>query len=99
MKTTHLLSINGLHHVSLRVRGMDKSLSFYLDVLGFLPKTTFLLDGLRVACSKHVTTSTSELVETNQPMEPVGESEVFRHLALRTDHLEKSLQAAVNVSL
>ena len=29
-----------------------------------------------------------ELVETKQPMLPVGESEVFWHLALRTDHLE-----------
>ena len=31
-----------------------------------------------------------------QPMQSVGESEVFWHLALRTDHLEKSLEAAVN---
>src|SRR4029077_7297093 len=32
----------------------------------------------------------------NQPMPAVGESEVFWHLALRTDHLEKSLDAATN---
>ena len=31
-----------------------------------------------------------------QPVQPVGESEAFWHLALRTDHLEKSLEAAVN---
>ena len=37
-----------------------------------------------------------ELVEMKQSMEPVGESEVFWHLALRTDHLEKSLEAAIN---
>jgi hypothetical protein len=37
-----------------------------------------------------------ELVEMKQSTEPVGESEVFWHLALRTDHLEKSLEAAIN---
>jgi len=37
-----------------------------------------------------------ELVEMKQPVQPVGESEVFWHVALRTDHLEKSLEAAVN---
>jgi glyoxylase I family protein len=31
-----------------------------------------------------------------QAMERVGECEVFWHLALRTDHLEKSLEAAIN---
>jgi hypothetical protein len=31
-----------------------------------------------------------------QPMQSVGESEVFWYLALRTDHLEKSLRAAIN---
>ena len=96
MKTTHLLSINGLHHVSLRVRGIDKSLSFYLDVLGFLPKTAFLLDGLRFAMFETRNNIYIELVEMNQPMHAVGESEVFWHLALRTDHLEKSLDAATN---
>jgi catechol 2,3-dioxygenase-like lactoylglutathione lyase family enzyme len=31
-----------------------------------------------------------------QPMQPVGETEVFWHLALGTDHLEKLQEAAVN---
>ncbi len=38
-----------MHHVSLRVRDMERSLAFYRDILGFAPKTSFVLDGLRLA--------------------------------------------------
>ncbi len=41
MNTKHPLSINGMHHVSLRVRDMEQSLAFYRDILGFSPKTEF----------------------------------------------------------
>ena len=37
-----------------------------------------------------------ELVEMKQAMQAVGESEMFWHLALRTDDLKKSLEAAIN---
>ena len=33
-----------MHHVSLRVRDMERSLAFYRDILGFAPKTSFVLD-------------------------------------------------------
>ena len=92
----HPLSINGMHHVSLRVRDMERSLAFYRDILGFIPKTSFLLDGLRFAMLETGNDVYIELVEMKQPMQSVGESEVFWHLALCTDHLEKSLEAAVN---
>jgi len=36
-----------------------------------------------------------EVVEMKQAVQPVGDIEVFWHLALRTDHLEKSLEAAI----
>ena len=49
MKTKHPLSLNGMHHVSLRVRDMERSLRFYSDILGFSRKTDFVLDGLRFA--------------------------------------------------
>jgi catechol 2,3-dioxygenase-like lactoylglutathione lyase family enzyme len=45
----HPLGINGMHHVSLRVRDMKRSLAFYRDILDFSAKTSFLLDGLRFA--------------------------------------------------
>ena len=47
IRTWHPLAINGVHHVSRRVRDVERSLAFYQDVLGFSPKTSFLLDGLR----------------------------------------------------
>jgi catechol 2,3-dioxygenase-like lactoylglutathione lyase family enzyme len=96
VKTKHPLSINGMHHVTLRVRDMDRSLAFYRDILGYRPKTSFVLDGLRFAMLETGNNVYIELVEMKHPMQPVGESEVFWHLALRTDHLEKSLEAAVN---
>ncbi len=95
MNTKHPLSINGMHHVSLRVRDMEQSLAFYRDILGFSPKTEFLLDGLRFAMLETGNSVYIELVEMKQPVQPVGDSEVFWHLALRTDHLEKSLEAAI----
>ncbi len=49
MKNKQPLALTGLHHITLRVPDMDKSLAFYRDVLGFSPKTSFLLDGLRFA--------------------------------------------------
>ncbi|MGH7489990.1 MAG: hypothetical protein ACREMY_30945 [bacterium] len=45
-KKKHPLALNGMHHLSLRVR---RSLAFYRDILGFSAKTSFLLDGLRFA--------------------------------------------------
>jgi catechol 2,3-dioxygenase-like lactoylglutathione lyase family enzyme len=89
MKTTHLLSINGLHHVSLRVRGMDKSLSFYLDVRGFLPKTAFLLDGLRFAMFETRNNIYIELVEMNQRCTRLERAKCSGIWRCRTDHLEK----------
>jgi len=96
MKTKHPLSLNGMHHISLRVHDMERSLAFYRDILGFSAKTSFLLDGLRFAILETGNDVYIELVEMKQPMQPVGETEVFWHLALRTDHLEKSLEAAVS---
>jgi glyoxylase I family protein len=95
VKTKHPLSINGMHHVTLRVGDMDRSLAFYRDILGYRPKTSFVLDGLRFAMLETGNDVYIELVEMKQPMQPVGENEVFWHLALRTDDLEKSLDAAV----
>ena len=55
-----------------------------------------MLDGLRFAMLETGNEVYIELVEMKLPMQPVGDSEVFWHLALRTAHLEKSLDAAIN---
>jgi len=87
----HPLSLNGMHHVSLRVRDMERSLAFYCDILGFIPKTSFLLDGLRFAMLETGNDVYIELVEMKQPMQPVGETEVFWHLALGTDRSSREI--------
>ena len=69
----HPLAINGMHHVSLRVHDMERSLAFYRDILGFYPKTSFLLDGLRFAMLETGNDVYIELVEMKQPMQSVGE--------------------------
>ena len=51
---------------------------------------------LPLLCTVVLPPNEPEGVEIKQPMQPVGESEVFWHLALRTDLLEKSLEAAIN---
>jgi catechol-2,3-dioxygenase len=44
MKRKHPLAINGMRHVSRRVRHMERSLEFYRDILGFSStKTRFQL--------------------------------------------------------
>ena len=64
---------------------MQRSLAFYREILGFHPKTSFLLEGLRFAMLETGDGVYIELVETKQPMQPVGEGEVFWHPVLRTD--------------
>src|SRR6266446_7848025 len=71
--TKHSLPINGMHHVSLRVSDMDRSLAFYRDVLSFSPKTSFMLDGLRFAMLETGNDVYIELVEMKQPVQSVGE--------------------------
>jgi Glyoxalase/Bleomycin resistance protein/Dioxygenase superfamily len=55
------LAINGMHHPALRVHDVDRSLAFYRDILGFAPKTSFLLDGLRFAMLKRAMILTHRL--------------------------------------
>ena len=88
IRTRHPLAINGMHYASLRVRDMERSLAFYRDILGFAPKTPFLLDGLRSAMLETGNDVNIELVEMKQPMRPAAESEVLWQPALRADHLE-----------
>ncbi|HEV8384641.1 MAG TPA: VOC family protein [Candidatus Acidoferrales bacterium] len=94
MNTNSTLGITGLHHVSLRVPDLEKSLAFYRDVLGFTVRTAFTLDGQRFVMLEIANRNYLELVEVKRAVQPGGEAEVIWHLALRTDSLEKSLEPA-----
>jgi catechol 2,3-dioxygenase-like lactoylglutathione lyase family enzyme len=82
----------GFHHVSMKVRDLDKSIKFYTEGLGFVerfswgqaPQRTVLLD-----------TGDGNYFEISQGNpEQVIEEGFFRHIALRTDDCEAALEAA-----
>jgi glyoxylase I family protein len=84
----------GFHHVSMRVKDLNKSIKFYSEGLGFVerfswgkdPKRTILMD-----------TGDGNYFEISQ-----GDSNqsfvegVFRHLALRVDDCKAALELARN---
>ena len=82
----------GFHHVSIRVKDLDKSIKFYSEGLGFTerfswgqpPRRTVLMD-----------TGDGNYFELSQgdPNQSYGEG-VFRHIALRVDDCRAALEQA-----
>jgi glyoxylase I family protein len=82
----------GFHHVSMKVRDVDKTIKFYSEGIGFVerfswgqhPKRTVLLD-----------TGDGNYFEVSQgdPDQVYGD-DVFRHLALRVGDCDAAIEAA-----
>jgi len=82
----------GFHHLSMKVRDLNKSIEFYVDGLGFVerfswgeaPKRTVLLD-----------TGDGNYFEISQgDLDQVYEEGIFGHIALRTDDCKAALELA-----
>ena len=83
---------SGFHHVSMRVRDLNKSIKFYTVGLGFVerfswgqdPKRTVLLDS-----------GDGNYFEISQggPHQEYGNG-IFRHIALRADDCDSALEVA-----
>ena len=93
MHTTNPLGIVGVHHVSLRVANLERSLALYRDTLGFALKTAFTLDDRRFAMLETGNSGYIELVETKETVHAGRQDDVIWHFAARTDDLERSLEA------
>ncbi|MBD3183431.1 VOC family protein [Candidatus Poribacteria bacterium] len=90
--TNNKIAGGGFHHVSMRVKDLEKSIKFYCDGLGFVekvswgeaPNRTVLLD-----------TGDGNYFEISQG-DPNAEQQpgIFQHIALRTEDCEKATEAA-----
>jgi catechol 2,3-dioxygenase-like lactoylglutathione lyase family enzyme len=94
MRSPDLLLVSCLHHVSLRVRDLDRSIAFYRDGLGCPLKSAFELRGRRFAMLETGASGGVELVETGANSRPSEPGDVLWHLALCTEDIEGSLSAA-----
>jgi glyoxylase I family protein len=93
MAAPHPSVVDGLHHVSLRVRDMERSMELYREILGLSVIVAFDLNGNRFAMLEAGSGRYIELVETGADTRPAAEADVFWHLAFRSRNLEESLES------
>ena len=93
MAAPHPSVVDGLHHVSIRVRDIERSLELYRDVLGVPVRAAFDLHGNRFAMLEAGSGRYLELVETGADPRQLADTDVFWHFALRSRDLERSLEA------
>jgi glyoxylase I family protein len=88
------LGITGIHHVSLRVANLERSLALYQDTLGFRVTTASSLDGRRFALLETGNSGYIELVETKTPVHEASADNVLWHFAVRVSSIERALESA-----
>ena len=84
----------GFHHISLKVKDLDKSIKFYSEGLGFIKKYSWGQETKRTVL---MDTGDGNYFEISQgePNQSYVEG-VFRHLALRVDDCKESLERVRN---
>ena len=82
----------GFHHVSMRVRDLNKSIRFYTDILGFVERFSWGQDPKRFVL---LDTGDGNYFEISQgdPDQEFGDG-AFQHIALRADDCDAALKVA-----
>jgi catechol 2,3-dioxygenase-like lactoylglutathione lyase family enzyme len=82
----------GFHHVSMRVRDLNKSIRFYTDILGFVERFSWGQDPKRFVL---LDTGDGNYFEISQgDPDQVFENGAFHHIALRADDCDAALKVA-----
>ena len=87
------MPVTGFHHTALRVRDLDASIAFYRDVLGLTPRLRWKMgNGGDAAMLDAGDQSYIELFHAPDRADDAGGG--WLHVALRTDDVDGTLQAA-----
>ncbi len=84
MATNDILGGGGLHHVAIRARDFDRSVSFYTDVLGFRTKIAWGEPPKRAAMLDTGDGNYLEIFERPEQAPPPDGEGAILHLAIRT---------------
>lgn len=93
MRPESALSIAGIHHVSVRVADLERSLALYRDTLGLIVKTAFSINGRRWAMVEAGNSGYIELVETKDAVHTARGDDVLWHFAVRVSDVEPAIEA------
>ena len=81
-----MIDIEGIDHVALSVRDVERSAQWYIDVLGFERRHEGMWEGIPVFIGKGTTSIALFSVSSDEKSRPCGRGDVrMLHLALRAD--------------
>src|SRR6266700_3946842 len=86
MRNSGVIDVEGIDHVALSVRDVERSAQWYIDVLGFERRHEGMWEGIPVFIGKGTTSIALFSVSSDEKSRPCGRGDVrMLHLALRAD--------------
>ena len=86
--------VQGFHHAAIRAEDFDRSVAFYVEVLGMTPKLSWGAKGSRAVMLDAGRGDYLEIFERpSAPKTPSEPEPPLLHIALRTDALDELLEA------
>jgi catechol 2,3-dioxygenase-like lactoylglutathione lyase family enzyme len=80
-----MFALEGIDHVALAVRDVQRSADWYIDVLGFEPRHAGMWDGIPVFIGKGTTALALFPTQSENPVPRPRGSITMLHLAFRAD--------------